>query len=186
MAAPQRVRGDSAGTGFAQPAGLRGSAQKRKGPLERSAHGAASHGRPVSTGRDGDLWPLSASALTWAWPPLGGSERSDGVPAGHWRERLRIKTKRPPAVLAGGLENPAATYSPGSEDQVPSAMRGLTSVFGMGTGVTLARLPLKQSLHENLTLTAIAIVPEARRVRAAHAGQLNQIVERKEKRLTGY
>ena len=27
--------------------------------------------------------------------------------------------------------NPAATYSPGSEDQVPSAMWGLTSVFGI-------------------------------------------------------
>ena len=30
------------------------------------------------------------------------SERLDGVPAGHRRERLRVKTKRPPAVLAGG------------------------------------------------------------------------------------
>ena len=32
----------------------------------------------------------------------GESERLDGVPAGHRRERLRVKTKRPPAVLAGG------------------------------------------------------------------------------------
>ena len=38
-----------------------------------------------------------------------------------------------------GGENPAATYSPGSEDQVPSAIWGLTSVFGMGTGVTPTR-----------------------------------------------
>ena len=66
--------------------------------------GATSHERPVSTGRDGE------------------SERRDGVPAGHWRERLRVKKKRPPAVLAGGLENPAATYSPGPEGQVPSAI----------------------------------------------------------------
>ena len=80
----------------------------------------------------------------------GESERLDGVPAGHRRERLRVKAKRPPAVLAGGLENPAATYSPGSEDQVPSAMWGLTSVFGMGTGMTPTRLPLKQILHGNL------------------------------------
>ena len=76
----------------------------------------------------------------------GESERLDGVPAGHRRARSRVKTKRPPAVLAGGLENPAATYSPGSEDQVPSAMWGLTSVFGMGTGMTPTRLPLKQTL----------------------------------------
>ena len=60
------------------------------------------------------------------------------------------KKKRPPAILAGGLVNPAATYSPGSEDQVPSAMWGLTSVFGMGTGMTPTRLPLKQILHGNL------------------------------------
>ena len=49
MAMPAQGRHDRAG------AGLRGSAQKRKGPLERSAHGAASHGRPVLTGRNGDL-----------------------------------------------------------------------------------------------------------------------------------
>ena len=49
------------------------------------------------------------------------------------------KTKRPPAYWAGGLENPAATYSPGPVGQVPSAMRGLTSVFGKGTGMTPSR-----------------------------------------------
>ena len=35
--------------------------------------------------------------------------------------------------------NPAATYSPGPVGQVPSAMQGLTAVFGMGTGVTPAQ-----------------------------------------------
>ena len=40
--------------------------------------------------------------------------------------------------LVGGV-NPAATYSPGPVGQVPSAMRGLTSVFGKGTGMTPSR-----------------------------------------------
>ena len=101
--------------------------------------GAASQVRPVSTGRDGE------------------SERHGGVPEGHRRERLRVKTKRPrhfgrgpvsdkrlvlksrgresvaarrngaqkkapqEVYLMGG-ENPAATYSPGPEGQVPSAI----------------------------------------------------------------
>jgi hypothetical protein len=38
-----------------------------------------------------------------------------------------------------GPEDPAATYSPGPGGQVPSATGGLTSVFGMGTGMTLRR-----------------------------------------------
>ena len=42
------------------------------------------------------------------------------------------------------------------------------------------------SVTWNLNSFAISSSAEARRVRAAHAGQLNQIVERKEKRLTGY
>ena len=60
------------------------------------------------------------------------------------------KKKGPLEVFLKGPVNPAATYSPGSEDQVPSAMWGLTSVFGMGTGMTPTRLPLKQILHGNL------------------------------------
>ena len=48
----------------------------------------------------------------------------------------------------GGV-NPAAPYSPGPGGQVPSAKGGLTSVFGMGTGMTLSREPLKQSLGED-------------------------------------
>ncbi len=48
MAMPAQGRHDRAG------AGLRGSAQKKKGPPGRSAQGAASHGRPVLTGRNGE------------------------------------------------------------------------------------------------------------------------------------
>ena len=47
----------------------------------------------------------------------------------------------------GGV-NPAAPYSPGPGGQVPSAKGGLTSVFGMGTGMTLSREPLKQTLGQ--------------------------------------
>ena len=46
-----------------------------------------------------------------------------------------------PPVL---LRNPAASYSPReSPSQVPSALEGLTSVFGMGTGVTPPQSPPK-------------------------------------------
>ena len=60
------------------------------------------------------------------------------------------KIKAPLEVYLEGGENPAATYSPGPEGQVPSAMAGLTSVFGMGTGVTLPRSPLKQTFRQEV------------------------------------
>ncbi len=49
------------------------------------------------------------------------------------------KKKGPLEVFLKGPVNPAATYSPGPGGQVPSAIWGLTSVFGMGTGVTPTR-----------------------------------------------
>ena len=79
-----------------------------------------SHKRPVSTGRDGE----SAAA-----------------------GEAGIK-KAPSMVYHQGGVNPAAPYSPGPGGQVPSAKGGLTSVFGMGTGMTLSREPLKQTLGE--------------------------------------
>ena len=51
-------------------------------------------------------------------------------------------------VYHQGGENPAAPYSPGPGGQVPSAKGGLTAVFGMGTGMTLSREPLKQTLWQ--------------------------------------
>ena len=53
------------------------------------------------------------------------------------------KKGRAPALPARGPVDPAATYSPGPEGQVPSATAGLTSVFGMGTGMTLRPWPPK-------------------------------------------
>ena len=44
------------------------------------------------------------------------------APARFVEAAVRTKTKRPPAMSAGGLENPAATYSPGPGGQVPSAI----------------------------------------------------------------
>ena len=44
-----------------------------------------------------------------------------GAPA-RFVEAAGTKTKRPPAMSAGGLENPAATYSPGPGGQVPSVI----------------------------------------------------------------
>ena len=70
--------------------------------------------------------------------PLGGG--NDSASAGFAQPAGGTKKKSPLGRLfdQGGV-NPAATYSPGSEDQVPSAIWGLTSVFGMGTGVTPTR-----------------------------------------------
>ena len=50
-----------------------------------------------------------------------------------------FKTRRAPVLEGRGPVDPAATYSPGPGGQVPSATGGLTSVFGMGTGMTLRR-----------------------------------------------
>ena len=52
----------------------------------------------------------------------------------------RVQNEKAPLAVYGkrGV-NPAATYSPGPVGQVPSAMRGLTSVFGKGTGMTPSR-----------------------------------------------
>ena len=46
------------------------------------------------------------------------------------------KKKAPLGLLQGALRKGAATYSPGLP--VPSAWRGLTSLFGMGRGGTPA------------------------------------------------
>ena len=54
-------------------------------------------------------------------------------------EAERYIKKEPLAFKARGSVNPAATYSPGPVGQVPSAMKGLTSVFGKGTGMTPSR-----------------------------------------------
>ena len=67
----------------------------------------------------------------------GGAIAQDAAPGAAAGE-TGAKRKAPSDVYVQGGVNPAATYSPGSEDQVPSAMWGLTSVFGMGTGMTLA------------------------------------------------
>lgn len=51
----------------------------------------------------------------------------------------------PPHRLVRGRVAPAATYSPGPVGRVPSAASGLTSVFGMGTGVA-QRLSLPERI----------------------------------------
>ena len=64
-------------------------------------------------------------------PMLNQVQHDNGGDAG-------IKKAPCEVYLVGGV-NPAATYSPGPVGQVPSAMRGLTSVFGKGTGMTPSR-----------------------------------------------
>jgi hypothetical protein len=50
------------------------------------------------------------------------------------RESKKIKGR---SLLAPPLSSPAASYSPVTPSvTVPSALKGLTAVFGMGTGVS--------------------------------------------------
>ena len=84
---------------------------KKKEPLEDFLKGPVSRKWQVSTCRG------------------GGSETE-------WSGYIK---KAPCEVYLVGGVNPAATYSPGPVGQVPSAMRGLTSVFGKGTGMTPSR-----------------------------------------------
>ena len=52
-------------------------------------------------------------------------------------EISRIKTKKPSTANRKGLKfELAPTYSPGTSDPVPSALAGLTALFGMGRGRT--------------------------------------------------
>ena len=48
---------------------------------------------------------------------------------------------RPKGVRGESGSEPAVTYSPTTEAAVPSALRGLTTGFGMGPGVTPSREP---------------------------------------------
>ena len=58
-------------------------------------------------------------------------------PSGYEPDELPAAPSRDVAPgFPGGFKiNPATTYSPRACAQVPSALEGLTSVFGMGTGV---------------------------------------------------
>ena len=61
--------------------------------------------------RDCDLWPLSALALMWTWPPLGGSERRSLISFESRRERSFVNRKRPVSTGRVG-ESEAKTKSP--------------------------------------------------------------------------
>jgi hypothetical protein len=55
---------------------------------------------------------------------------------------LIITKKRPKSILPLGLLLPGdVLLSQGENPQLPSALRSLTSVFGMGTGVTFSLSP---------------------------------------------
>ena len=58
-------------------------------------------------------------------------------------ERLRECGRRSSCTKSGGV-----LLSQGVYPQVPSALTGLTSVFGMGTGVTLSPWPPKSVVNE--------------------------------------
>ena len=81
--------------------------------------------------------------------PTGGQNSGAGVMNGPraWLIMLRLgspKTTKS-ATRSGGalhsINSGSVLLSQGISPQVPSALRGLTSVFGMGTGVTLSLWP---------------------------------------------
>ena len=72
-------------------------------------------------------------------PPAGGIAGEGPGGHGGGRPAPAGKKRKGPRDLSRGPGDPAATYSPGPEGQVPSATSGLTSVFGMGTGMTHRR-----------------------------------------------
>ena len=138
----------------------RRAAKKRKGHSRISSRGV-SHGRPVLTGRNGE----SAAA------------RRSGA---HKNEEAPRHVGRGPRESSGDLLSRA---------RGPGTIGDLRLNFRVrdGNGCDPHSITAETiSLTWNLKLFAIFRSAEARRVRAAHAGQLNQIVERKEKRLTGY
>ena len=100
MTAQARTRGVIRGApaGFAQAR----AAKKRKSPARRVPARAVSGKRPVLTGRRRE-----SEAKTESRPAMDAE---------------RHKKKGPPERLLRGPVNPAATYSPGPEGQVPSAI----------------------------------------------------------------
>ena len=69
-----------------------------------------------------DLGSATKNALAWELHAWSVYATANDSAAARFGGAGGIETKRPPAVLAGGLENPAATYSPGPGGQVPSAI----------------------------------------------------------------
>ena len=100
---------------------------------------------------------------------------------------VTVKKKSPPGGLPrGGRESSGDLLS---RARGPGTIGDLRLDFRVrdGNGYDPHSITAETiSCMENLTIFATASSAEARRVRAAHAGQWNQIVERKEKRLTGY
>jgi hypothetical protein len=74
-----------------------------------------------------------------------------GALSGRFYRKFENKKKPIQPLGLYGLKNLAATYSPTLLRAVPSAMRGLTSEFEMGSGVTPSPMP------PGKTLTRLAI-----------------------------
>ena len=61
-------------------------------------------------------------------------------------QELIIKKKPQKITLLGRKKNLAATYSPTLLCAVPLAMKGLTSEFGMGSGISPSLMPPRKKL----------------------------------------
>ena len=119
----------------------------KKAPLAVRWKGAVSDKCPVLTGhgRESEAGGGTVSKNEETPCLLGRGAREPQAASINlpWRRERngveRVYKIAPLAVYSKRGVNPAATYSPGPVGQVPSAMRGLTSVFGKGTGMTPSR-----------------------------------------------
>ena len=84
--------------------------------------------------------------------PIGGGGQTRKA-----RERPEPKTaKRPPKGPFRCKKSGGVLLSQADSSQVPSALEGLTSVFGMGTGVTPLLWPPKSVVKEMRPTTGVA------------------------------
>ncbi len=150
---PERRAGGPSRRGPDRPDELRSPPE-----LRRPAAGSSSSGRPEGRSLEG----LDIVDLCWGWCRVelgpaaparrgpGRTRHATGRPAGPCAARGRTNAKngegealsRLPFEKSGGV-----LLSQGRTSQVPSALEGLTSVFGMGTGVTPPLWPPKSVVN---------------------------------------
>ena len=128
------VRGGNDDEAICAPASREGKSRL----LRRAPHPAS----PLRTPRNDAVWTFSTVPLLWASCNLPFSVPSP-LSRQYTLRTLRCQQQKTPLVSKRGLliKSGSDLLSHLVAKAVPSTLRGLTSVFGMGTGVTLSLLP---------------------------------------------